>query len=105
MKSNKIADLKEGQWAIIDTIQEEKVCANALLATDNYLMYKCYTMEVEGYKDDGKLKDLAPFTMKQTMRRDDWLMFKEALYGHKKIGTFKLYEEEYVFNQGDPLNV
>ena len=41
------------------------------------------------------------------MGRDDWLMIKEAidveLYGHKKIGTFKLYKDDYVFNQGDPL--
>ena len=42
------------------------------------------------------------------MGRDDWLMFKEAidveLYGHKKTGTFNLYEEEYVFNQDDQLH-
>ena len=25
------------------------------------------------------------------------------MLGHKKIGTFKLEDEEYVFNQGDPL--
>ena len=30
LKSNKIADLKEGQWTILDATQEEKVCANAL---------------------------------------------------------------------------
>ena len=45
--------------------------------------------------------------MKQAMGRDDWPMFEEAidveLYGHKKIGTFKLEDEEYVFNQGAPL--
>ena len=64
----KIADPKAGQWANIDTVQEEKVCANALLATDDYLMYKCFTMEVDGYEADGKLKGLGPFTVKQAMK-------------------------------------
>ena len=35
LKSDKIADLKPGQWAILDAVHEEKVCANALLATDD----------------------------------------------------------------------
>ena len=72
-------------------------------------MYKCFTVEVEGYEKDKKLKDLGPFTVKHAMGRNDCLMFKEAidveLYGHKKAGTmpFKLNEYECVFNQGDPL--
>ena len=33
LKSVKIADLKPGQWAIVDSVHEENVCANALLAT------------------------------------------------------------------------
>ena len=65
-----------------------KICANALLANDDYLMYKCRTV-------------------KQAMGRGDWPMFEEAinaeLFGHQKIGTFKLEDEEYVFNQGDPF--
>ena len=107
LKSDKIADLKPGQWEILDSVHEEKVCANALLATDNYLMYKCFRMEVDGYEDDAKLKDLGLFTVKQAMKRDDWPMFEEAInvefFGHKKLGTFRLEDEEYVFNQGDPL--
>ena len=70
-------------------------------------MYKCYTMEVDGYEEDDKLKELGPFTVKQAMGRNDWLMFKEAidveLFGHKMLGTSRLYEEEYAFNHGDPL--
>ena len=45
LKSDKIPDLKPGQWTILDSAHEEKVCANALLATDDYLMYKCFTMD------------------------------------------------------------
>ena len=105
LKSNKIADLKPGQWAIVDAVQEEKVCANALLATDDYLMYKCFTMEVDGYEETDELKDLGPFTVKQARKRDDWPMFEEAIYaeffGHQKLGTFTLENEEYVWNQGD----
>ena len=79
LKSDKIADLKPGQWAIVDSVHEEKVYANALLATDDYLMYKCFTMDVNGLEDDDKLKDLGPFTVKQAMKRNDWPMFEEAI--------------------------
>ena len=64
-------------------------------------------MEIDGYEEDDKLKYLGPFTVKHAMKRDDWPMFEEAIdvefFGHRKIGTFRLEEEEYVFNQGDPL--
>ena len=37
-------------------------------------------------------------TVNLAMGRGDWLMFKDTidveLYGHKKIGTFRLYEGE-----------
>ena len=79
LKSNKIAELKAGQWAILDTVQEENVCANALLATDEYLMYKCFKMEVDCYEDDDKLKDSGPITVKQAIKRDDLPMFEEAI--------------------------
>ena len=107
LKSNKIAHLKPGQWAIVDAVQEEKVCANALLATDDYLMYKCFSMEVNGYEEEDELKDLGPFTVTQAKTREDWPMFEEAIFeeffGHQKLGIFKLEDEEYVYNQGDPL--
>ena len=79
LKSDKIADLKPGQWAIIDTVHEEKVCANVLLATDDFLMYKCFSMEVNGYEEGDELKEPGPFTVTQAKKRDDWPMFEEAI--------------------------